>query len=75
MIAPFSVCFGQAETLSPAQSPSLPAQQGESIRERLTANAERDAASITERMGIPATLLLLGFMIFLGFPAIYVLFQ
>lgn len=46
-----------------------------SIRERLTAAAERDAASITERMGIPATLLLLGFMIFLGFPAIYVLFQ
>lgn len=46
-----------------------------SIRERLTAGAERDAASITERMGIPATLLLLGFMIFLGFPAIYVLFQ
>ena len=49
--------------------------KAKSIRERLTANAERDAASITERMGIPATLLLLGFMIFLGFPAIYVLFQ
>ncbi len=46
-----------------------------SIRERLTATAERDAASTTERMGIPATLLLFGFMIFLGFPAIYVLFQ
>jgi Flp pilus assembly protein TadB len=51
------------------------ASKAKSIRERLTANAERDAASVTERMGIPATLLLLGFMIFLGFPAIYVLFQ
>lgn len=35
MIAPFPVCFGQAETLAPAQSPAQPAQQGESIRERL----------------------------------------
>ena len=49
--------------------------KAKSIRERLTANAERDAPSITARMGIPATLLLPGFMIFLGFPAIYVLFQ
>lgn len=46
-----------------------------SIRERLTGNAERDAAAVTERMGVPATLLLLGFVAFLGFPAIYVLFQ
>ena len=51
------------------------ASKAKSIRERLTADAERDAASITERMGIPATLLLFGFVIFLGFPAIYVLFQ
>lgn len=49
--------------------------KAKAIRERLTANAERDAASVTERMGIPATFLLLGFMIFLGFPAIFVLFQ
>lgn len=49
--------------------------KAKSIRERLTGNAERDAAAITERMGIPATLLLLGFTVFLGFPAIYVLFQ
>lgn len=49
--------------------------KAKSIRERLTGNAERDAAAVTERMGIPATLLLLGFVVFLGFPAIYVLFQ
>ena len=49
--------------------------KAKAIRERLSGNAEREAASVTERMGIPATLLLLGFMIFLGFPAIYVLFQ
>lgn len=51
------------------------ASKAKAIRERLTGNAERDAASVTERMGIPATLLLFGFMIFLGFPAIYVLFE
>jgi tight adherence protein C len=51
------------------------ASKAKSIRERLTGNAERDAATVTERMGIPATLLLLGFIIFLGFPALYVLFQ
>jgi len=51
------------------------ASKATAIRDRLTSNAERDAASITERMGIPATFLLLGFMVFLGFPAIYVLFE
>lgn len=49
--------------------------KAKAIRERLTAEAERNAASTTERMGIPATLLLLGFVIFLGFPSLYVLFQ
>lgn len=49
--------------------------KAKAIRERLTADAERSAASVTERMGIPATLLLLGFIIFLGFPAIAVLFE
>lgn len=51
------------------------ASKAKAIRERLTGNAERDAASVTERMGIPATLLLLGFMVFLGYPALYVLFE
>ncbi len=45
------------------------------IRERITSDAERSAAAVTERMGIPATLLLFGFVVFLGFPAIAVLFQ
>lgn len=49
--------------------------KAKAIRERLTADAERTAATTTERMGIPATLLLLGFIVFLGFPAISVLFQ
>ena len=44
------------------------------IRERLTSETERSAASTTERMGIPATFLLFGFILFLGFPAIAVLF-
>jgi tight adherence protein C len=49
--------------------------KAKAIRERLTSEAERSAASVTERMGIPATLLLLGFIIFLGFPALAVLFE
>ncbi len=49
--------------------------KAKAIRERLTSDAERSAASVTERMGIPATFLLLGFIIFLGFPAIAVLFE
>ena len=51
------------------------ASKAKAIRERLTAEAERNAASITERMGIPATFLLLGFILFLGFPAMAVLFK
>lgn len=51
------------------------AQKARAIRERLTSEAERQAASTTERMGVPATFLLLGFVVFLGFPAIAVLFE
>ena len=49
--------------------------KAKAIRERLTADAERASATVTERMGVPATLLLLGFIVFLGYPAIAVLFQ
>lgn len=51
------------------------ASKARSIRERLTADAEGRAAATTERMGIPATFLLLGFVVLLGYPAIAVLFQ
>ena len=45
------------------------------IRERLTAESEQMAATVTERMGVPATFLLLGFVVFLGYPAIAVMFR
>ena len=51
------------------------ASKAKAIRERLTADVERTAASTTEKMGIPATFLLLGFIVFLGFPGIAVLFH
>lgn len=51
------------------------ASKAKAIRDRLTADAERSAASVTERMAIPATFLLFGFVAFLGFPAIAVMFQ
>ena len=41
-----------------------------SLRERLVAEAERRAVAVTERMGIPATLVLIGFTAFLLFPAL-----
>lgn len=47
--------------------------KGRSIRERLAADAERAAAAVTERMSVPATFLLFGFVIFLGYPALHVL--
>lgn len=49
--------------------------KAKAIRERLTADAERTAAAVTERMGVPATLLLFGFILFLGYPAVAVLFE
>ena len=53
----------------------LVGSKARTIRERLTSDVERTAASTTERMGIPATFLLLGFIAFLGFPGIAVLFR
>jgi tight adherence protein C len=53
----------------------LVGSKARTVRERLTSDVERTAASTTERMGIPATFLLLGFIIFLGFPGIAVLFR
>jgi Flp pilus assembly protein TadB len=49
--------------------------KSKAIRERLTAEAERAAAGVTERMGIPATFLLLGFLVFLGYPAMAVFLE
>jgi Flp pilus assembly protein TadB len=43
------------------------------MREREAANAEAGAASTTERMSMPAALLLIGFLFFLAFPALAVL--
>jgi tight adherence protein C len=40
------------------------------IRDRLTADAERRAAAVTERMGLPAAVVLLGLVAFYVFPAI-----
>jgi tight adherence protein C len=51
------------------------ASKSKTIRERLTSDAERSAASVTERMGIPAALLIVGLVIFLIFPSLAVLFQ
>lgn len=45
------------------------------IRERMIADTEVAAASATERMSLPSILLVLGFLVFLGYPAVEALFQ
>ena len=45
------------------------------IRERITAETEQSAAAVTERMSLPAVLMVLGFLVFLGYPAVTVLFS
>ncbi|HEX8804025.1 MAG TPA: type II secretion system F family protein [Acidimicrobiales bacterium] len=44
------------------------------IRERITADTEQAAAAVTERMSLPTILLVAGFVLFLGYPAVEVLF-
>jgi tight adherence protein C len=49
------------------------AAKARSIRERLVADIERDAASATERMAIPGAMLMVGFLWFIAFPALYLI--
>lgn len=51
------------------------ATKSRTIRERRTAEAEHNSASATEKMSMPAVLVVFGFMIFLGFPTVVTLFQ
>lgn len=51
------------------------ATKSRTIRERRTAAAEHASASATEKMSLPAVLVVFGFMVFLGFPTMITLFQ
>lgn len=51
------------------------ASRAGSMRERLVAEAETRAAAITERMAIPGAMILLGFLWFIAFPAIYLVLR
>jgi Flp pilus assembly protein TadB len=51
------------------------ASKARSIRERLVAAAEKKAGAATERMAVPGTLLLIGFLWFLTYPALFVILQ
>jgi tight adherence protein C len=46
-----------------------------SIRERLINDIERTSAAATERMAIPGAMLMIGFLWFIAFPALYLIFQ
>jgi Flp pilus assembly protein TadB len=51
------------------------AAKARSIRERLISDIERDAASATERMAIPGAMLMIGFLWFIAFPALYMILE
>lgn len=51
------------------------AAKARTIRERITTDTETDAAAATERMSLPSVLLVVGFLVFLGFPAVDAVFQ
>jgi tight adherence protein C len=51
------------------------AAKARTIRERMTADTELAAATVTERMSLPSILLVLGFLIFLGYPAVDAMFR
>jgi tight adherence protein C len=51
------------------------ASKARSIRERLVAATERDAAAATERMALPGAMLMFGFLAFIAYPAIALILQ
>ena len=51
------------------------AAKARTMRERMSADSELEAASVTERMSLPSVLLVVGFLIFLCYPAIVAVFQ
>lgn len=51
------------------------ASKARSIRERLVTDAEKKAGAATERMAIPGAMLLIGFLWFLTYPALFLILQ
>jgi tight adherence protein C len=51
------------------------AAKARTIRERITSDIETQAAAATERMSLPSVLLVLGFLVFLCYPAVSVMLQ
>ena len=49
--------------------------KAQTIRQRITSETEELAAAATERMSLPGVLLVLGFLVFLGYPALSATFQ
>jgi hypothetical protein len=51
------------------------AAKAHTIRQRITSDSEATAAATTERMSLPSVLLVFGFLVFLGYPALAALFK
>jgi hypothetical protein len=51
------------------------AAKARTIRERITADTELAAGAMTEIMSLPNVVLVMGFLVFLGYPALVVMFE
>ena len=51
------------------------ASRARSIRERLITETEKRASAATERMAVPGAMLMIGFLWFLAFPALFLIIQ
>lgn len=51
------------------------AAKSRTIREKITSDTELEAGAMTEIMSLPNVVLVMGFLVFLGYPAIVVMFQ
>ena len=79
MLAEFGVSYalvGHSERRSyHGETDTTVAAKARTMRERMSADSELEAASVTERMSLPSVLLVVGFLIFLCYPAIVAVFQ
>ena len=69
------VAVGHTTLIEGAAVRTTVAAKARTIRERMSADSEVAAAAVTERMSLPSVLLVLGFLLFICFPAIVAMTQ
>jgi tight adherence protein C len=51
------------------------ASKARALRQRLVTDAERTSTAATERMALPGAMLMIGFLVFIGYPALHLILQ